>query len=246
MILLWASALACAFAAPAGAATVERTGHAYEPGKQNLLYSEEHEEWLAGDEVVRSTVIYRDAGGNIIATKYLDFSRDPTSPDFQLRNSVNGHVEGARREGADCVVFFRKTGRDKYREDRIALPEHAIIDGGFDRFIEMNWRRLLDGHVFRRPFLVPSFHKFIDFKIYLEKSTDADVVFVMEPASFFLRVLSDPITVTYDRRSASLKLYEGVSNIRDQAGENLDVRVEFAPAEGDKSNRTAVSSARVQ
>ena len=166
-------------------------------------------------------------------------------PDFKLSNSVNGHLEGARREAGYCIVFFRKTNEDKYRESRISLPDHAIIGGGFDRFIESNWNRLLAGEVFKRPFLVPSFHKFIDFKIYLEKSTGADVVFVMEPASFLLRVLSDPITVTYNRGSASLRLYKGVSNIRDQAGENLDVRVEFTPAGGNTVSETAASSTRM-
>lgn len=66
----------------------------------------------------------------------------------------------------------------------------------------------------------------------------------MEPASFLQRALGDPITVPYDRRTASLKLSKGVTKIRDRTGDNLDVRVEFAPGGGGKANKTAVSSAR--
>jgi len=53
----------------------------------------------------------------------------------------------------------------------------------------------------------------------------------MEPASLLLRVVGDEILVTYDRASADLKRYEGISNIRNAAGENYEVRVEF-PAAG--------------
>lgn len=234
---------ACAWALPADAQTRERTGYAYELGGEKLLYTEEHEE-LSRDGAIRNdTVTYKSAEGGVIAVKNLDFSRNPTSPDFKMENSVNGHVEGASCEGEYCVVSFRKTSDDEYREDKIRLPDKAIIDGGFDRFIELNWDRLLTGEVFKRPFLVPSFHKFVDFKIYLEKSSDADVVFVMEPASFLLRLVADKIVVTYERDNAALRRYEGISNIRDRSGENFDVRVEF-PADGEDLKKTAAASQR--
>lgn len=223
----------CAAAAPAGAAatTAERTGYAYELGGNALLYTEQHEETLRNGRVTRSVVTYRDARGEVVATKRLDFSRKAISPDFRLENSRNGHVEGARRRGDRVLVYFRKTGDYEYRDERVEPPAGAIIDGGFDRFIEHQWRRLLAGEEFERPFLVPSMRRFVDFRIYLEGRSDADVVFVMEPASLLLRVVGGRITVVYDRESRALKRYEGVSNIRDRAGENYEVRVEF-PAAG--------------
>lgn len=79
--------------------------------------------------------------------------------------------------------------------------------------------------------LLPSFHRFLDFRIYLERKTDTELVFIMEPASMLLRVIADGIVVSYDRDSGALRRYEGISNIRDQDGENYQVRVEF-PAAG--------------
>lgn len=235
--------LACMCTLVVDAQTKERTGYAYKLGSEKLLYTEEHEELSRDGAIQRDTVTYRGAEGRVIATKNLDFSVNPTSPDFRMENSVNGHVEGARQEGKYCVVFFRKTSGDEYREKKIELPDRAIIDGGFDRFIELNWSRLLAGEVFKRPFLVPSFHKFVDFRIYLEKSTDANVVFAMEPASFLLRLVADKIIVTYERDNAALRRYEGISNIRDQDGENFDVRVEF-PEGGNDTKKTAAAMPR--
>jgi hypothetical protein len=149
---------------PAQSNPVERTGFAYRLGQGDLLYVEEHEDWIVNGQVRRSTVTYRDAGGRIIARKSLDFSENLASPGFHLSNLVNGHEEGARREEDRLLVFFRKSDEHAYREARLQPPEEAIIDGGFDRFIEANWEQLLSGRVFERPFLVPSFQKFVEFQ----------------------------------------------------------------------------------
>lgn len=42
--------------------------------------------------------------------------------------------------------------------------------------------------------------------------------------------LGDEIVVTYDRDDAALRRYEGLSNIRDESGDNYDVRVELPGA----------------
>jgi len=232
-----------AIPAPAGA-TIDRKGYAYALDGDALLYVEEHDDIVREGRVVRSTVTYRDPSGGAFATKRLDFSAEPTSPEFELENARTGHVEGAKRRGDALLVMFRKSDEYDLQQERLEPPGDAIIDGGFDRFIESNWSRLIDGEVFERPFLVPSFQRFVDFRIYLERRSETEVVFVMEPDSFLLRLVGGGIEVTYDRDSAALKRYEGVSNMRDPSGDNFKVRVEF-PAAGSEG-RTAVRAAPVQ
>lgn len=227
LVFLVMSFMAFGSTVPASAETLQRIGYAYESDKDKLLYTEEHKEWIADGTITKSIVTYRNSDKEILATKELDFSGDSVSPDFRLSSTYNGHLEGAKKETDRLVVFFRKSRDDEYEEEEIDLPDGAIIDGGFDRFVEINWDTLLTGEVFKRPFLVPSFHKFVDFKIYLEEQSENKVVLVMEPASLLLRIVGGGIKVTYDRDNAALKLYEGVSNIRDSSGENYDVRVEF-------------------
>ncbi len=135
------------------------------------------------------------------------------------------------RSGRTVASWCFFSDSHDFNEQELRPPEDAIIDGGFDRFIEANWSRLLQGEVFERPFLVPAFQKFLDFRIYLERAGNADVIFVMEPASLLVRLVGGGIVVTYDRDSAALKRYEGISNIRDPDGKNYEVRVEF-PAAG--------------
>jgi hypothetical protein len=218
-------------AAESAGTTGQRTGYAYELGTDRLLYTEEHHEQIEQGRVTRSEVVYRKPDGGVIATKQLNFRRNASDPDFRLENPVNGHLEGANQRDDRLLVFFRKTDDHALRERELRAPDNAIIDGGFDRFIENNWTALMQGDVFQRPFLVPSFQRFLEFRIYLERMTETEVVFIMEPASMLLRIVGDGIVVAYDRDSAALRRYEGISNIRDQDGENYEVRVEF-PADG--------------
>lgn len=221
--------------------TGQRTGYAYELGTDRLLYTEEHHEHREQGRVTRSEVTYRKPDGGVIATKQLNFRRNASDPDFRLENPANGHLEGANQRNDRLRVFFRKTEAHALRERELRAPDNAIIDGGFDRFIENNWPSLIRGDVFERPFLVPSFQRFVDFRIYLERMTDTEVVFIMEPASMLLRIVGDGILVAYDRDSAALRRYEGISNIRDEDGENYEVRVEF-PAAGQAGDVVGDSS----
>jgi len=231
-IVMALGALLVVFPFAASAKTVERTGYAYRMGGDELLYIEEHREWKRDGMVEKSTVTYKTPAGDVIATKDLDFTSDRTSPEFRLSNVVNGHLEGAKYKGDELVVFFRQTDDHELKEKTIQFPERAIVDGGFDRFIESNWQALLAGKIFRRPFLVPSFYRFVDFRIYRKERTDNEVVFVMEPASFLLRMVGDSVIVAYNRDDAFLRRYEGISNIRDEQGDNYEVRVEFPGAGG--------------
>jgi len=240
----WIAAAALALL-PAVAAAIQpdRTGYAYRPDSSVLIYIEQHDETRLDGRVTRSTVTYRRPEGGVFATKKLDFTADRTGPAFRLENQHHGHVEGARHTQDGLVVFFRKSDDHEYVEERIALPRQAIIDGGFDRFVEANWDALLEGESFTRPFLLPSFQEFVDFRIYLERSGDATVVFVMEPASFWLRLVGGRIEVTYDHDTAALRRYKGVSNIRDENGENYEVRIEFPAADGAPAHSAAPASA---
>lgn len=210
--------------------TVERTGRAYRQGDDRLLYTETHREVLRGGRVMSCTVIYRDPRGRSFARRTLDFTGGATHPDFRLENSRTGHVEAAVQQGDRVLVSFRRSAADVYREKKLTLPDQAIIDAGFDRFVKHNWTRLVQGETVKRPFLVPSLRQFVDFRIYLEQHDTARVVFVMEPASFLLRLFGDAITVTYERNHRVLRRYRGISNLRDRGGENYMVYVEFSGA----------------
>lgn len=213
------------------AMTVERVGVAYDAETNEKLYTETHRELYQNGQVITSRVIYRDAEGRAFAEKSLDFRSARLMPDFRLENDRNGHIEGARRAAAGREVVFRRSAEGELERELLAAPENGIIDAGFDRFIEDRWEALIAGDSFGIPFLVPSYKKFLDFRIrILEAPADGLVTFRMEPKSAVLRLFAEPIDVTYDVNDRALKRYLGVSNIKNRRGENLNVRVDFPAA----------------
>jgi hypothetical protein len=217
----------------------ERIGRAYDRTSGVLLYKERHRETYAGGELIAAKVRYIDPQGRTIGSKRVDFSQDPFVPEFQLDNSRTGHVEGLTRIAADSLqVRFREHANRELLQQQISLPRDAIADAGFDRFIESQWENLIDGKTLVRNFLVPSRLEFMEWRIRRKDDVDQDaqtgdendtdtVRFALEIDSAFLRLVVPAIVVIYDRDTRRLMRYEGLSNLRDDSGENHSVRIEF-------------------
>lgn len=233
----------------ARAEIMERVGYAYDKKTGKFLYSETHREVRENGRLVRDTVTYRDADGKVFAEKQIDFQRSLVMPDFQLVNAGNGHVEGVLASDEQLKIHFRPLSDATVQEAFLEMPQNGIVDAGFDRFIEMYWETLVNGEILERQFLIPSALDFYTFNI--EKTNgqlDGELVFELRIKSMFLQMFVSPIEVAYDAKTRSLLRYEGISNIRDNLGENYDVRIEFpqsgrvqvkAPAEELKSGRAA-------
>ena len=221
--------LAVACAGPA--ATEEqrsRVGRAYDVQTGLLVYEERHLETLQSGKVVSTEVHYLDAQGRPFADKRVEFVGNPYVPEFELENGRTGHMERVRRlDSGEIQVRFREEDADRLREARLPVPQDALADAGFDRFVETHWDELMSGATLVRRFLVPSRLEFMDLRI-RRSGEDADRVhFVMEFDSFLIRLLVPSIEVSYDRETRRLRHYEGVSNLRDENGENMRVRIEF-------------------
>ena len=229
-------------AAAFGSQTIkERVGYAYAAGSDALLYTEHHQEWWDGGRILRDTVTYRDPEGDIIGEKHVDFRSQEQAPEFLLRNVRTGHSERAERVASTLAVKFRESRQAPLKSDALGLPEGAIIDAGFDRFVENNWDALMGGEVFIRPFLLPSRLQFVDFRIRrVDNDSDPNrAVFELAVDSALLRLFAPAITVAYDRKTRALLEYDGVSNMRDSSGKNLDVEIRF-----DGQRRELTSAAR--
>jgi hypothetical protein len=224
-------AVLCAVILPEALAVEERVrvGRAYDSTSGVLIYEERHVETIADGNVVADDVRYVDAQGRAFAAKRVDFTPHPLVPEFELADERTGHLEALRREGdGNLVVSYRERAEEELREVSLAMPEAALADAGFDRFISAHWDELLAGTVLVRQFLVPSRQEFMDFRI-RRAAGDApgEVGFLLEIDSALLRLVVPAISVIYDRSSRRLMRYEGLSNLRDERGENHTVRIEF-------------------
>ncbi len=209
--------------------TNERTGYAHDLDSDTLIYTETHLETYEDNRIVSDKVTYKNAAGDVIAEKQVDYTENNTMPDFSLTNYVTGHQESASKQTSELTIAFAKNNSEDKKSKTIPLPDIGIIDAGFDQFIISNWEALVNEERLVRKMLIPSMRQFIEFRIYQEKidTEQQRRILKVEPDSFLFRFLGDPLVLEYDMAQPKLLLFKGTSNMRDEKGKNLQVSISF-------------------
>lgn len=220
--------LACAGGARAAAAPSSYLGRAYAADRGELLYTEQH--FLIPDDAgTRRLVLYRCADGEAFARKWVRGDLDDAMPPFELRDARSGYREGAAPADRGLVVYAQPDAAAPERRADLVPPADGVVDAGFDAFVRRHWDALAAGSALPLHFLVPSELRFLPFRV---RRVDADAP---DAATFRLSLgtwygfIAPHIDVSYDLATRRLRRFSGLSNIRDARGENLVVRIEFAP-----------------
>ncbi|SDD75894.1 hypothetical protein [Aquimonas voraii] len=211
-----------------GARLLRYAGEARAPDSGALIYVEEHLlRELAGQPVER-LVLYRCADGTPFARKQVEYGTPPFAPAFELVDARLDYREGLRREGGDWIVF----GGAGERAHQTPLEEigSIVADAGFEPFVRQHWAQLQAGESVGIDFLVPSRARSYGFRLSKVEALEIDG----EAASRMRLALSGmfglfapPIDVIYRDADQWLLRFEGMTNIRESARENVVAHIAF-------------------
>jgi hypothetical protein len=197
-----------------------------------LIYTEERQQFDQPDRPGTWNFTYRSAEGKTIVRRNVNFENNALKPNFRLDDLRNGYSEGAELIGSKIKVFTGGTAEEPYKEKLLMVPEPAVVDAGFNYFIEQNWDSLMKGNVLSFNFVAPSQLDYFKFRVYKARETPYQqqqaVVLKMDIDNFFLRIFVDAIQLTYDKTTKKLVVYNGISNIYDDKGKSHKVRMEFS------------------
>jgi hypothetical protein len=240
--------LALAATAPALAADeyIEYTGAASARQKADFLYGERHIMLFSDGRLAKRTVLYTCADGTPFARKKVSYVQ-PTAPDFYFDDSSNGMQEGVRSDGATRTMFFKANRIDAEKSAPLPATPGLVIDTGFDEFIQAHWNEFMRDSAVPLRFLVPSRLQAMSFVVEHLRSGRFDgrptEVFRMK-LSGILGLIFSGIDVAYDAADHRLVQYEGLSDLRDAAGDNLQANIVF-PADARKpSSAQAMAAAQ--
>jgi len=230
-----AAALALVLAvAGSGAVSAEslriETGLAVDLASATPLYREQHL-MRRGDDgtLLERIVVYRCIDGTPFARKLVDYRGAPKAPAFQLEDMRSGYREGLLRGAGSASVFVDRPDAEL---QQAPLPGGPLVaDAGFDQWVRHEWPRLTAGERVPMAFLVPSGLTSFDFKVYEVESLDLDAAgerrFRLSLGGL-LGWIAPHIDVVYTESDRRLRRFEGLSNLRDDAGDDqLKVRIEF-------------------
>ncbi len=192
----------------ASASAMERepdvVGSAYNESGEELLYRELH---FCQEGAATCTVDYRDASGDTIARKELDYSPGPHRPSLVMRDLRNSSEYVVESTAVDATV----------------------VDAGFDNYVRSRWDALTEGEAVRFSFKVVGFDDPLPMKALKEEGcTEEKLCLKVRLDSWLIGWLADPIELTYARDSQRLLRFRGVSNLRGPEGESQTVDIRYA------------------
>lgn len=227
------SLLGCAALAAAGicqAATLRfEEGTARIPGQNAAIYREKHWTRIENDIPSERLVLYVCPDGTPFGRKFVDYRASQIAPEFSFTDSRSGYREGLRRVGGLAKAWFRDA-RQPEQQASLGVAR-LVVDAGFDNFIRSQWTELSAGRTVSLSFAVPARLRSLDFK--LRRVGSADIggqgaqVFRLSLGGW-LGLIAPHIDVAYGQQSRRLLRFEGLSNLRDDAGrKQLVARIDF-------------------
>jgi hypothetical protein len=227
--------LLASFATPAMAQNVpsERyvsySGTATAPLSAEILYSEHHVLHYRGDRLADRVVLFTCGNGQPFARKIAVYG-DPLAPDFLMEDRATGMREGVRTQADQRIVFFRRVRVEEEKSGPLPSVPGLVVDTGFDEFIRANWRPLMAGQGVEMHFLVPSRLESMSFRVQRLRADTLDgipiEVFRLKLTGVLGWVLPG-IDVSYSADDHVLMRYEGLSDLRDAAGNNFAASLTF-------------------
>jgi hypothetical protein len=193
-------------------------GYAYDLRSDRYLYTEVHRQRVEDGRWVGGTIRYYDTDGREIGAKQLDFRADPYVPVYRMTLQDPVYAEAITDNG-ETIQVQRQVGVDGEVE-RQQLPHGAqtTADSGFHAFLLSHFDDLMQGEVVTFRMVVPGSLDAFNFRARRIDDTRfegrAAVRFKVELDSL-LRLLIDPLELTYDPQTHDLLEYRGISNLRD-------------------------------
>jgi hypothetical protein len=216
---------------PATASSFSFVGVAHDVKSNQILYQESHSVVLNDERAYKtSSVQYTDEAGQIFANKSLDFTDSLLAPDVYFNDTrVGTSVKVDSKKSALTVNYQSASDR---AEAVIKTAPMMVVDAGFDQMLLKYWDKVLNQQSLDFEFLAPTRAEFISFTLTPISQNKETIRFRLAPSNFVLRLLVDPIMLTYDKSTKRILIYEGLTNIEEvkqgkPTGDYYVARIEY-------------------
>jgi hypothetical protein len=211
-----------------------------------FLYGERHLLHFRDGRLADRVVLYTCSDGSPFARKTATYG-DSLAPDFLLEDLSNGMREGVRTDSNGRTVFYRAARGDIERSSLLPRVAGLVVDTGFDEFIRANWQALMAGRTLGIAFLVPSRLDDIAFQVqHLRGDVIGDTpseVFRLKLSGVLGWVLPG-IDAYYSAADHLLVRYEGLSDLRDAGGNNLQTDITYPVSDREPGSEQLIDAAR--
>ncbi len=197
------------------------------------LYIEDHKEVVEDGRRVGLRSEYRDMEGRVLARRSVDFRKNPLTPEFRFIDERDGYTEGAEIVGDSVRLFVQTDAGSSMKETTLRIPDPAVVDAGFNNFVQVRWERIARGEKQYFNFGAAFAQDYYGFRVYKQSEVVRDgrrlMVVHLDIDNFLIRLFLDPIVLMYDMEARRLVSYEGISNVNNEEGKSYIVRITYDP-----------------
>ncbi|WP_291774769.1 hypothetical protein [Luteibacter sp.] len=150
-------------------------------------------------------------------------------PQFTFEDARTGYRESVKADHGRLTVTVRKGSAKRPDSATLEVRPDTVVDAGFDEFVRAHWAELNRPEGTSAYFVVPS--RLGDLRLNIKPTPSSDPQFrqFRMALSGWLGALAPTITLTYTATDHRLVQFAGLSNIKDNDGENQKVRIVFPP-----------------
>jgi hypothetical protein len=192
-----------------------------------LEYVECHRVGHENGKIIGSRTVYYDPDNEKIGEMISEYSHGPQFGSYDFRDIRGQYQDGAKVE-VDHIQLFRKESPDNDMEATyIPRESDQIVGQGFHQFVVHNLEPIAQGKIFHVRLILPSRLDQYKFRIRKRKIVGDTLYIRLEVDNWLLRLLAPHMDVEYDLKTARLKRYEGVSNLKDASGKHKKVTITY-------------------
>jgi len=221
-----------AFAAIADPQVQHFYGYGYDLQTGKYLYTEVYRlevdaqgRWISGH------TSYYDPQNRRLGEKTLSFAADPYVPTYTLTLPEVGYSEGITQVSGDKVLMFKESRENGRQTAAVSMAKPMAADSGFDNYLEDHMQELSAGKTLTFQFGVAGqldSYRFRAHKIGDTRFEGQPAIQVKVEPDSLLRLVVDPLILTYDPQSRNLREYRGISNVINPAsGKPYNIRMSY-------------------
>lgn len=197
--------------------------------KQNqLVYIEKHKAKInPNGSYISLETDYFDKNNVKFASIKSNFNKNLYIPEVDFADQRFNILEKSRLIKNNSEIELTITNKDKITNKILTTESNSILGQGFHNFIIQNFDKLLTDNLEVAIILINKLNQF-HFIIKKENLTSDLVIFKVMPKNIFLKVLVDPIILTYSLKDRRLLSFSGISNIDNDKGDSQNVLIQYS------------------
>lgn len=203
-------------------------GEAKVKGKK--VYEEVHTAELEGKKILTSVTEYKSPSGKILGILKNNYSKSLNAPEHTMIDPVHKNSHGLRYEGDKLVLFNQDEGKKEETKklDLDDMKGKLVVGGqGLHYYLVANLEEVIKKGELDLKFLIPGRLDAYNFYLKVVKKSEENVQFEIEIDNWLLKLFAPKLKLIYDRKNPRLLKYSGLSNIKDEKKDLMNVDIEY-------------------